>query len=243
MRWTAAAAVILCSVAVSAQQPDARERLDEVQRLSSQRNYTAAIAMFEAVKAQQPDAIGSLDGLKMVTVYAETGNLAKFQELTRWMVQRWPTPKLSTEAERQVKGYIVHKSAKDPQLVARSVDMTRFASEQAVASGEGQYQGFFDTSRGIALYRAGRYADAAMWLPKTLTHESVYVRSLAQPFYAMTLRAQGDTARASEMMAQARRTAATLPAAGSLDYSVEWTDILISRMVLQEAEEMFATAR
>jgi hypothetical protein len=179
----------------------------------------------------------------MVTVYAETGNLAKFQELTRWMIQRWPSPKLSTEAERQVKGYIVHKNATDPQLIARSVEMTRFASEQATASGEGQYQGFFDISRGIALYRAGRFADAATWLPKALTHESVYVRSLAQPFYAMTLRAQGDTARAAEMMAQARRTAATLPAVGSLDYSVEWTDILITRMVMKEAEEVFARAR
>lgn len=240
----AVAVILACSlVAVVARQADPRARLDDVQRLSSQRNYTAAISAFEAIKAQQPDAIGSLDGLKMVTVYAETGDTAKFMALTRWMIQRWPTPKLSTEAERQVKGYIVHKSAKDAQLIARSVEMTRFASEQATASGEGQYQGFFDTSRGIALYRAGRYAEAAVWLPKALNHESVYVRSLAQPFLAMTLRAQGNAARAAELLAQARQTAATLPAVGTTEYGVEWTDILITRMVMKETEEVFASAR
>ena len=172
--------VLACSVVVAAQSP--RAKLDEVQTLSAELKYAAAMAGFEAVKAQQPDAITSLDGLKMVTVYAETGNMTKFLDLTRWMAQRWRTPKTVTDAERQIKGYVVHRSARDPQLLAHAVEVTRYASEQAVAQDAGDYQGFFDTTRGIALYRAGRYADAAVWLAKWIDHENLWVRSLAKRF-------------------------------------------------------------
>jgi tetratricopeptide (TPR) repeat protein len=239
MKYSAVSAFVLIVLAAgaSAQSTDARARLDEVQRLSSQRNYAAAIAAFEAIHAQQPEAIASLDGLKMVTVYAEAGDMPKFESLTRWLVQRHREPKTSTDAERSVKGYIVHRSAEDPQLLAHAVDMTRFASEQAAAHGEGEYQGFFDTSRGIALYRVGRFAEAAEWLPKGLDHESLYVRSLALPFYAMTELARGNRTQADALMARARAEAARLPAPGTEEYGVEWTDILITKMVMQEAED------
>lgn len=239
MKYSAVSAFVLIVLAAgaSAQSTDARARLDEVQRLSSQRNYAAAMAAFEAIQAQQPEAIASLDGLKMVTVYAEAGDMPKFESLTRWLVQRYREPKTSTDAERSVKGYIVHRSAKDPQLLAHAVDMTRFASEQAAAHGEGEYQGFFDTSRGVALYRVGRYAEAAEWLPKGLDHESLYVRSLALPFHAMTELARGNRTRADALMTRARAEAARLPAPGTEEYGVEWTDILITKMVMQEAED------
>ena len=234
-----ASLVVLSSlVAVHAAQ-DTRARLDDVQRLASERNYTAAIQTFEAVRSQHPNDVTALDGLKMVIVYAEVGNDRMFNELSRWMVERWKTPKIATDAERSVKGYIVSRRGTDTALLAHAVEATRFASANAARDGEGQYQGFFDTSHGIALYRAGRHAEAAQWLSKTLTHSSLYVRTLALPFYAMTERALGNRRRATEVMAQARQDAAKLPAPGSEQYGVEWTDTLITRMVMAEADALF----
>jgi tetratricopeptide (TPR) repeat protein len=233
----AGALVVLSSVAAVAQDPAAR--LNEALRLSSIGQYHPALAEFEAVRAQHPEAISSLLGLKMVTVYAQVGDTAKFLDLTRWMLERFRNPTAVTDAERQIKGYIVQRSATDPQLVAEAVQLTRYASEKAASQGEGDYQGFFDTSRGIALYRARQYQEAAAWLSKGINHESLYVRSLAQPFYAMTLRAQGNRARADQMLTMARHTAASLPASGTTEYSAEWTDILITKMVMRELEDVF----
>src|ERR1700694_5779319 len=95
------------SGAAAPAQADPRARLDEALRLASELKYDAAIAAFEAVKAQHAEAINGLDGLKMAVVYAEVGRTTKHAELTRWLVERYRTPKTATEAERSVKGYIV----------------------------------------------------------------------------------------------------------------------------------------
>jgi hypothetical protein len=220
--------------------PTTRQRLDAVQRQASERNYDRAIAEFEKIKAAEPDAVTGLDGLKMVVVYAEIGNMAKHDELTRWLVDRHKTPKTSTDAERSVKGYIVHASAKDKVLLAHAVAMTRYASEHAAADGEGQYQGAFDTSRGIAAYRVGRFAEASKLLATTTDHQSVYVRSLSLPFYAMSERARGNRKMADDLAERARSTARALPRPGTDEYGVEWTDILISHKVIEEMETAFS---
>jgi tetratricopeptide (TPR) repeat protein len=216
--------------------PQARAQLDEVQRLSSVADYAGAMALFESVKATAPDAIESLDGLKIAVVYVHTGNTAKFLDLTNWLIARYRSPARSTDAERSVKGYLVWKGATDPAILAHALEMTTFASERAVASGEGQYQGFFDTARGIALYRVGRYAEAARWLPTTLTHEDVLVRTLALGFNAMNEFKLGNRARAGELMARARQELPRLPQPGSATFGADWTDTLITRMVVAEAE-------
>jgi tetratricopeptide (TPR) repeat protein len=226
-------------LAAAAMPSDPRGRLDEALRLASERKYGAAIAAFEDVKAHHPEAINGLDGLKMVVVYAEAGQPAKHAALTRWLMERYRTPKTATEAERAVKGYIVFHGATDRSLLARAVEMTRYASDHAEADGEGQYQGFFDTSRGVAEFRMGRFAEAARWFPKTIEHPSLYVRSLALPFYAMTERVRGNRAHAQELYAQALATAVNLPDAGTPEYGVEWTDILIARMAVQEMKSAF----
>ena len=149
-RLVTALVIAVCAIAtVAAQTP--RARLDEALRLASVRQYAQALAEFEKVRAGQPDAITSLDGLKLVTVCGATGNMPKVLELTRWMLDRWKNPTEVTDAERQIKGYIVNKGATDRQLVAQAVELTRYASEHAAEQGQGDYQGWFDTSRGIAL--------------------------------------------------------------------------------------------
>jgi hypothetical protein len=251
LRLTLTAALLAASgLAVSAGGPlqpppqaaapaDARARIDDALRLASERKYDAAIAAFEAVKAQHADAINGLDGLKMVVVYAEAGKTARHAELTRWLMDRYRTPKTATEAERAVKGYIIYRGAKDAALLTRAAEMTAYASDHAEADGEGQYQGFFDTSRGIAQFRLGHFADAARWFPKTIDHPSLYVRSLALSFFAMSERAAGNRAHADQLYARAVATGAGLPQFGTPEYGVEWTDILIARMALQEMKTAF----
>ncbi len=217
-----------------------RAQLDEVRRLSSVADYAGAMKLFESVKATTPDAIESLDGLKIAIVYLQTGNTAKFLDLTNWLIARYKSPKLSTDAERSVKGYLVWKGATDPKILAHAVEMTTFASEQAVASGEGEYQGFFDTARGIALYRVGRYAEAARWLPTQLDHQDVLVRSLALGFNAMNEGKLGHRTKANEFMARARQELPKLPRPGSATFGADWTDVLITKMVLAEAESVIS---
>ncbi len=160
-RISAGVAVLLLGSGLAAAQTPpvspARAQLDEVRRLASVLDYPAAMTLFESVQAKTPDAIESLDGLKIQIVYLETGHTDKFLNLERWMIARYKSPKVSTDAERSVKGYLIWKGATDPTILGHALEMTRFARERAVASGEGEYQGFFDTAYGIALYRLGRY--------------------------------------------------------------------------------------
>jgi hypothetical protein len=216
-----------------------RAKLDESLRLAGELKYEAAIALFEQIREKHPEAVTPLDGLKLVVVYSEVNDLPKFEELTRWLVDRHRTPRTATDAERSVKGYIVDRRGTDRALLAHAVDMTRYAAEHAAAQGEGQYQGFFDTSRGVAEYRMGRHAEAAKWLATTTDHQSVYVRTLALPFYAMATLAQGRRAQADTLLERARTEARGLPKPGTEEYAIEWTDTLISHRVLEEAEATF----
>lgn len=237
---------VACSVSAPApEQPapkpmDPRARLDEIQRLSADRNYDAAMAAFETMQEENPEAITSLDGLKMVTVYAEVGELEKHEALTKWLIDRYRNPTTATDAERSVKGYIVHGRAKNPEILKHAVEMTRFASERAKADKEEEYQGFFDTSRGIALYRTGRYADASKWLFSAIEHPDIYVRTLALPFLAMSEAARGNRQQLEAISERARAEAAKLPVPGTDEYVDGWTDVLISRRAL---DEMLATIR
>ena len=114
--------------------------------------------------------------------------------------------------------------------------MTAYASDHAAGDGEGQYQGFFDTSRAIAQYRVRNFAEAAKWLAKTVDDGSPLVRGLALPMYAMTERALGKRAHADELYARAVKAVEALPQPGTAEYQVDWTDILIARSALQEAK-------
>lgn len=219
-----------------------RERLDDAQRLSSLGQYEAAAETFQTVRREQPDAITSLDGLKMAVVYAETGDLANYNDLIHWLVERYPAPTTVTDAERSVKGYIVYPRVSDPAMLAHAVEMTRYAGEHAAEQGQGEYQGFFDTARGVALYRIGRFDEAATWFPKVLDHDSVLVRTLALPFYAMTELKRGNRAHGEELLARARRAVRDLPTPDAPTYGADWTDTLIARSVLKEAEMAFGQA-
>jgi tetratricopeptide (TPR) repeat protein len=219
--------------------PTPRAQLDLALRHASERNYDAAIKGFEAVRSGTPDDVTALDGLKMVVVYTEVGERAKSDELTNWLVDRYREPKSVTDAERSVKGYLVHSGPHDKALITHAVAMTRYASQNAAAQNQGEYQGFFDTSLGIAEFRAGRFAEAARSLAKATSHQSVYVRSLALTFHAMAELRRGNRPAAEKLLEDARRTVASMPIEGTDEYGVEWTDVLISRRALEEAERTF----
>jgi tetratricopeptide (TPR) repeat protein len=241
-RIAAAAAVLFLGSSLAvAQTPaasPARAELDEVRRLASVLDYAGAMKLFESVRKTTPDAIESLDVLKIQIVYLETGHTEKFLDLARWLIARYKAPKVSTDAERSVKGYLIWKGATDRTMLNHALEMTRFARERAVASGEGEYQGFFDTAYGIALYRLGRYADAAKWLPAQLDHQDVLVRTLSLGFSALNEFKLGNRDRSHELMARARKEQVNLPKLGSPTIGADWTDVLITQMVMAEAETL-----
>ena len=244
-----ASSVIACAPRESTPPPtaaaeplDPRQQLDDALRLASELKYAESVAAFEAVRARTPNAVTALDGLKYVVIYAEIGDMKKHEELTRWMVDRYHDPKTATDAERSVKGYVVSAGATDPALIGHAVTVTKFASERAAADGEGAYQGFFDTSRGVALYRAGQFKEAVRWLSPATAHESLYVRSLALPFLAMAELSLKNRIDASNLLKRSRATALQLPTPGTDEYILQWTDTLIARKALQEAETVFAKA-
>src|SRR5262245_18369466 len=212
-----------------------RAQLDEVRRLSSVADYDGAMKLFESIKAKTTEAIESLDGLKIAIVYLRTGNTAKFLDLTNWLIDRYRSPKVSTDAERSVNGYLIWKGASDPKILAHALEITKFARERAVASGEVEYQGFFDTAYGIALYRLGRYAEAARWLPTQLDHQDVLVRSLALGFNAMNESKLGNRTKANDLLVRVRQEIPKLPQPGSPTFGADWTDVLITKMVVAEA--------
>ena len=241
-RISAGVAVLLVGSGLAAAQTPpvspARAELDEVRRLASVLDYSGAMKLFESVQTKTPDAIDSLDALKIQIVYLEMGQTAKFLDLERWLIARYKSPTVSTDAERSVKGYLIWKGATDPTILRHALEMTKFARERAVASGEGEYQGFFDTAYGIALYRLGRYAEAAKWLPGQLTHQDVLVRTLALGFTAMNEFKLGNRARSHELMSRARKEQPNLPKLGSPTIGPDWTDVLITKMVMAEAEAL-----
>jgi len=219
---------------------DSREWLDEVQLLSGQRNYDAAIVLFNRVKERNEDAIQSIDGLKMAVVKAVAAGRQDHLAHSRWLLSKFPDPELATDAERAVKGYVLVPWADDKDLIAVAVDRCRFAVDQATEAGESGYLPWFYGSYGMALYRAGEYAKAAEWLGKSAADESPFISSLALAFHAMAEHKNGNAETARESLEAARERVEAFPEPGTEHYIEEWTDILMSTMALEEAAALLA---
>jgi tetratricopeptide (TPR) repeat protein len=217
---------------------ETREWLDEVQLLSGQGNYDAAIVLFNTVKERNEDAIQSIDGLKMAVVLAVAASRQDHLEHSRWLLSRFPDPELATDAERAVKGYVLVPWADDADLIAVAVDRCRFAVDQATDAGEPGYLPWFYGSYGMALYRAGEFEKSAEWLEKSAADESPFISSLALAFHAMAEYRNSNTEAAHNSLEGARERVAAFPEPGTDLYLEEWTDILMSKMALAEAEAL-----
>ena len=216
----------------------AREVLDDVQRLSGLREYDRAMSLFELVKEHNEEAIESIDGLKMAVVKAVAASREEHLAHSRWLLAQFPDPELATDAERAVKGYVLVPWADDADLIAAAVERCRFAVEQATDAGEAGYLPWFHGSYGMALYRAGEFEAAAESLAKSKDDESPFISSLTLAYHAMAEHQNGNAEAARESLEAARALVNAFPEPGSEHYQEEWTDILMSTMALEEAEEL-----
>jgi hypothetical protein len=219
---------------------DARARLDDALRLAGERRYQEAIDAFEQVRAERPDAIESLDGLKLAVVHAVASSRETHGEFCRWLADRYPAPELPTDAERSVKGCVIVSGWGTADDLERAVARTRFAVDAADGQGQGDLLPWFHVSLGLAEYRAGRFDDASAWASRSTGDESPYIRSLALVVQAMAEHRRGDHAKSSALLDHARSVIAAFPGPGTSGYEQEWTDILVSRRVLDEAEGLIA---
>lgn len=218
----------------------AQALLVDALRFAGEGRYPESIAAFERVKAERPEAIVSIQGFKMAVVYAQVGDRERFDAHSRWLIARYKDSELATDAERSVKGYLLFAGPHDPALLAEAVVRTRYAVEAAAKPGEAELLPWFHFSHGMAEYRMKNYAEAATWLAKVVDNETLYIRSLAQVFHAMSTHGQGQRAEALALLEKARATAATLPAPGTEEYQEEWTDTLSTQLAMREAEALLA---
>ncbi|MBL7644835.1 MAG: hypothetical protein JNK74_01475 [Candidatus Hydrogenedentes bacterium] len=219
---------------------NAQALLADALRFAGEQRYPESIAAFEKVKAQRPEAIVSIQGLKMAVVYAQVGDVEKFDAHSRWLIARYKDAELATDAERSVKGYLLFAGPHDPALLAEALVRTRYAVEAAAKAGEAELLPWFYLSHGMAEYRMKNYAEAATWLAKVADDETLYIGSLAQAFHAMAVHGQGQHAEALALLEKARATATTLPAPGTEEYKEEWPDTLSTQLAMGEAEALIA---
>lgn len=245
-RWRGAAMLPLivmifaCAEPPTVEAPELSDTVDNVMELAAREQHEAAVAMFERVKENQPETIESIHGHKVAVIYAHIGDPARHAAHCLWLIERYRDAELPTDAERSVKGYVLAPSTDDPALLEHALERTRLATDYAEERGEGEYQLWFEGSRGMAAYRVGNYDEAVTHLEKAAEADNLYISSLALPFLAMAEFARGNHERAGTVMEQARAEAARLPEPGSDEYLREWTDTLTTQLAMREAEEVIA---
>ena len=234
--------VFACAEPPTVEAPAISDTVDNVMDLAAREQHEAAVTMFERIKEDQPETIESIHGHKVAVLYAHIGDPARHETHCRWLIERYRDAELPTDAERSVKGYVLAPSSDDPALLEHALERTRLATDYAEERGEGEYQLWFEGSRGMAAYRVGNYDEAVTHLEKATEAESLYISSLALPFLAMAEFARGNQERAEQVLEHARAEAARLPEPGSEEYLREWTDTLTTQLAMREAEEVIAGA-
>lgn len=221
---------------------DAQALLAEALRAAGEQRHGDAIEIFERVKAERPEAIAAIHGLKFAVVLYTMGEAERFDAHCRWLIARYRNADTATDAERSVKGYLLFPGPHDPALLAHADKMTAFALESSLEAGDAELLPWFYVSRGMAQYRMGNFEEAVESLARSADDKSLYIRSLAQAFYAMAEHGRGNDARALALLEKARATRAELPAPGTDEYNEEWTDTLMAHLAMREAEEVIGGA-
>lgn len=216
----------------------ARELLDQALDYAAEQQYEEAVETFETVREANPDAIESIDGLKIAVVYAVMGDVEAHEEHIRWLIQQFAQPRMPTDADRAVKGYIIFSLADDEELLAYARELAVYATDAAEALGEGEYLAWFDVTRGIAEYRLGNFEQASEWAARSTDDESEYIRGLALLYHAMAEYQRGNEDEAADIFEQAEQLVAELPEPGTEEYRTEWTDILVIQLAHEEAREL-----
>jgi WD40 repeat protein/serine/threonine protein kinase/tetratricopeptide (TPR) repeat protein len=170
---------------------------------------------------------------KAAVVQAHLGHLEEYRQLSRDMQERFGATEDPNIAERTGKtGLLLPGATEDRNKLAQLINLA------VTKQPDHPDMPWFLMARGLAEYRAGRWADAAGWLEKSLADQPpVYVQASGRILLAMTQHRRGQTEAARATLAQAQRITATqVP---TLDKSGgDWHDWLINDLLRREAEAL-----
>lgn len=206
--------------------------LAEAHQLVIQAKYPAAIAQYEKIRDTKPESITPLDGDQFGAVYAVAQDLKGMKANARWLFQRFPLPQSIEDAERTAKAYLIYPETNDSELAAHALKLTTFSAQNA----EGQWVNWFYSAHALALYRTGNHAQAIQWAARAAKDENPALTSFALPIQALSEHALGKTRAARKHLKQGLKAFTRLPKPGTPEYTEEWSNILTSRSLLDEAE-------
>jgi WD40 repeat protein/tetratricopeptide (TPR) repeat protein/tRNA A-37 threonylcarbamoyl transferase component Bud32 len=169
---------------------------------------------------------------RAVVVQAHLGNKAQYRRLCQGMLERFGDTTITTVAEMTAKSCMLLPGIiADQKKVAELAD--RAVTKEPAESG---VMPWLLQTRGLAEHRAGRFADAAGWLEKSLANKpSLDVQASARFLLAMGQHQMGKTEQAKATLSLALEiTAREMP---PLDKSGSgWHDWLINDLLRREAE-------
>jgi WD40 repeat protein/serine/threonine protein kinase/tetratricopeptide (TPR) repeat protein len=172
---------------------------------------------------------------RAIAVHAHLGNQEEYRRLCRGMLECFGTTDDPNIAERIAKSCLLLAGGSEGRKkLAKLIDLA------LAQKPDRPDMPWFLTVRGLAEYRAGRWADAAGWLEKSLANQPpVYVQAQARFLLAMTQQQRGQTEAAKATLARALEiTARQMP---TLDKSGgDWHDWLINDLLRREAEALLA---
>jgi WD40 repeat protein/serine/threonine protein kinase/tetratricopeptide (TPR) repeat protein len=173
---------------------------------------------------------------EVAVVQAHLGHKEEYRRLCREMLERFGDTEDPTIADCTSKTCVLLAGpTEDRNKLARLLDLagTKRPDQRGMP--------WVLMARGLADYRAGRWADAAGWLEKSLAKQtSVYVQASAHFLLAMTQQRLGQSEAARATLARAReiteRQVPTLEKSGTF-----WHDWLINDLLRREAETLLGS--
>jgi WD40 repeat protein/tetratricopeptide (TPR) repeat protein len=159
------------------------------------------------------------------------GEIAEYRRLCRAMVQRFGDTEALQIGERMVKACaLLPDSRVDPR------QFLRIADRVVKAGANSPLLPYFELIKGMAEYRAGRWARAAVWLQKSPQFSNWNRNLPAQALLALAYHRLGQSDRARQALERARGMRDQLPKVGEESFpTYNFNDWLIGHMVYREA--------
>jgi hypothetical protein len=214
--------------------PEEQERRAATDAAAHRGDWSRVAATYAELLKLQPNE--QVLWYRAAVVQAHLGNKEEHRRLCQGMLERFDTEDFEI-AERTCKTCLLLASGhEDVNKLAGLLD--RAVTKRPDHPG----MPWFQMTRGLADYRAGRWADAAGWLEKSLAKQRPvdYAWASAHFLLAMTQQQRGQSDAARATLAQAReiteRQVPTLEKSGRF-----WHDWLINDLLRREAETLLGS--
>ncbi len=200
----------------------------------SQERWKQAVPEFVAVTKLQPE--NSIVFVKAAAVMLIAGDRAGYRRLSEEMLKRFRNSPSPGDAERTVKVCLI-----TDEQTRELADLDRLANFAVKAGARSDFVGFFQSVRGLADYRKGRFASAIEMLRKSRKSlaggwfEMDILNNLLEAMALFRL-GQKDDARSLFVLTTRKMDLGPLR---TIDRSWNWHDWLLARVAREEAEQLF----